>query len=114
MSWGESLPSATGGRWATKSLHWDGTEDSLDTGKELKLNIDRGVFMYTFLGGWYKAFGIEGDSLPALCTSLFGNLAGGELLLEDENGKVILAISGCTCIFSTESNCACLSRLQIQ
>jgi hypothetical protein len=101
MKWGEALPSTLSAASVSRSLHWDGTEATTTLsphGGRLELNVARGMFMYTFLGGWYKSFGIEGDTLTDLCASLFGDMAGGHLLLEDEHGKVLsvcLVWSGC-------------------
>ncbi len=80
MKWGESLP--TSQIPGTRSLHWDGTVSTAHAPEEnLQLNGDRMMFMYMFLGGWYKGFGIEGDSLPDMCKSLFdGNSHGFPLL----------------------------------
>ena len=87
LAWGEVLP--TPGKANTKSLHWTGSENVTAGGADaLTLNHHRGVFMYIFMGGWYKGFGIPGDTLPTLAESLFGKgLA--SLLVDDEHGQVV-------------------------
>ena len=70
MAWGGALPTNGADAEKTRSLHWDGGED--DGREALELNLDRGLFMYTWLGGWYKSFGIDGDDLPNMCACLFG------------------------------------------
>jgi hypothetical protein len=50
------------------------------------------MFMYMFLGGWYKAFGLEGDTLPEMCPHLFGDFSSGLRLMEDSGGQVSHAL----------------------
>ncbi len=59
---------------------------------DLKVNTDRMLFMYMFLGGCYKGFGIDGDTLPEMCQHLLGEYSSGVRLVEDEGGQVCLAL----------------------
>ena len=88
LAWGEALPNPATNAWQTKSLHYTGVV-SFETDEALTLNVERAVFMYAFLGQWHKAFGVPGDSLPDLLSSLFGRMSKGLMLIEDSRGHKV-------------------------
>ena len=73
----------------SKSLHYTGVETGPipETGT-LVPNMDRAAMMYCMLGGWYKSFGVEGDSLPMMLDNLFGKDTLDTILLGDGKGDV--------------------------
>ncbi len=63
------------------------------------------MFMYMFLGGWYKAFGIEGDSLPEMCQHLFTDYSSGLAMIEDEEGLVGHTLQNVHCVMCAAWKC---------